>query len=119
MTNNVQYDEDGYIIIFDTPKVEAPEFRVYHDDNGNLICYSCEKLEGKYIVVDATTFAAARPDVKVVDGKLVNLSSSFVIAKLKPSAADGTECLAEDISIIANKKSKNIKKWKLDIYELQ
>ena len=116
--NNVQYDENGYIIIFDTPKVEPPEFRLYYDNNGNLICYTCEKIEGTYIVIDALTFAAARPDVKVVDGKVVNLSSSFVIAKLKPST-EGTTCLAEDISIIANKKTKSTQKWKLDIYELQ
>jgi len=119
MTDEVQYDEDGYIILLATPKVEAPEFRLYYDNNGNLICYSCEKLEGNYMVIDAITYAAARPDVKVIDGRIVNVSNSFVISKLKPSAAEGIECLSEDISIVANKNSINIKKWKLDIYELQ
>jgi len=119
MTTNVQYDEDGFIILFETPKIEPPQFRLYYDNNGNLICYTCEKLEGNYIVIDSLTYAAARPDVKVVDGKIVNLTSSFVVAKLKPSQAEGTACLSEDISIIANKKSVDITKWKLDIYELQ
>ena len=114
----VQYDENGYIIIFDTPKIEPPEFRLYYDKEGNLICYTCDKIEGNYLVIDALTFAAARPDVKVVDGKIVNLSTGFVISKLKPSNK-GTACLTEDISIIANDENKNIQKWKLDLYELQ
>lgn len=115
----IKYDEDGYIVVFDTPKIEAPEFRLYYDDSGNLICYSCEKLEGNYLVIDHATYAIARPDVKVVDGKIINISNMFVISKLKPTDNEGTKCLQEDISIIANSTSKKTKKWKLDTYELQ
>jgi hypothetical protein len=115
----IKYDDEGYIILFETPKVEPPEFRLYYDDSGNLICYSCEKLEGNYIVIDHATYVVARPDVKVVDGKIVNIANRFVIAKIKPSDNEGIKCLKEDASIIANDKSKNVQKWRLDVYELQ
>jgi hypothetical protein len=44
---------DDVVIVWEAPKIIAPEFRLYYDDKGNVICYSCEKLEGNYIVIDA------------------------------------------------------------------
>ena len=50
-----------------------PEYRLYYDDNGNVLFYSGEPIESehKYIVIDAQTLAEARPDLKVIDGKIV------------------------------------------------
>ena len=58
---------DEVITIWESPKVDKPEFRLYYDDKGYVITYTCEKLEGNYIVIDALAFAEARPDVRVVN----------------------------------------------------
>lgn len=116
---NEQDTQEDYILVFEAPKIEKPEFRLYYDDQGKVLFYTCEKPEGNYIIVDAITFAAARPDVRVVDGKLSTVNSNLVIAKLMPDADEGIECALEDISIVASSKDKIKKqKWKLNVYEL-
>ncbi len=111
--------QEEYILIWEAPKIEKPEFRLYYDERGNVICYTCEKLEGNYIVIDALTFAEGRPDVRIVDGKLVRVSSNSVVSKLIPDNKEGIICAAEDVSIILSSKDKVKKqKWKLSTYEL-
>lgn len=110
---------NDHIIIWEAPKIEKPEFRVYYDDNGKLLCYSCEKLEGKYIVVDAQTFAESRPDIRVIDGKLVRNSNIQVISKLIPS--DNNQdiyCHTDDVCVVVDVGCKEKKGWKLHTYEL-
>lgn len=113
-------NEEEYILVWEAPKIEAPEFRLYYDDKGNVICYTCEKLEGNYIVIDKQTYAEGRPDVRVVDGKISTVNPAFIITKIMPST-EGVNCAIEDVSIIVDKKDKKTKtqKWKLNIYELQ
>ena len=45
-------DDSGYITIWESVKVDVPEFRLYYDESGKVICYTCEKLPGNYIVID-------------------------------------------------------------------
>lgn len=112
-------ENEEYILVWDAPKIENPEFRLYYDDRGQVITYSCEKMEGNYIIVDAQTFAEGRPDVRVVDGKLVRTSSHAVVSKLVPSKTEGVTCAAEDVSIIVTSKQKiKTQKWNLETYEL-
>lgn len=92
-------NEQEYITVWEAPEIAKPEFRLYYDNKGNVICYTCDKLEGDYILVDATTFAESRPDIKVVDGKIVKAGSGAVVSKLYPGD-QGTMCEKEDISII-------------------
>lgn len=106
--------EEDYVIIWEAPVLEKPEFRLYYDDKGYVITYTCEKLEGNYIVVDPNTFAEARPDVRVIDGKIVKASSGAVISRLYPST-EGVMCEPEDISIITE---DNGKYWKLKTVSL-
>jgi len=114
-----QDKEEDYILHWQAPKTEKPEFRLYYDEQGNVITYSCEKLEGNYIVIDALTFAEARPDARVIKGKLVRANSSAVVSKLKPNSKEGVVCAAEDVSILVASKSRIKKqKWKLETYEL-
>lgn len=111
--------EEEYILVWESPKIEAPEFRLYYDDKGNVICYTCEKLEGNYIIIDSQTYAEGRPDIRVVDGKISTVNPAFIITKLMPST-EGVACAKEDISIIVdNDKKINKQKWKLNIYELR
>lgn len=108
-------ETEDYVIYWEAPVIEKPEFRLYYDDKGSVVCYTGEKLEGNYIVIDSLTFAEARPDVKVVDGKLVKASSGGVASRLFPSN-EGVLCEVEDVSIITN---KNGQYWKLKTYELR
>lgn len=113
-------NDDEYILIWEAPKLEKPEFRLYYDDKGKVVTYTCEKLEGNYVVIDSQTYAEGRPDVRVLDGKIIRVSANAVVSKLVPND-EGQTCAAEDLSIIITTKDKKIKKqnWKLKTYELR
>ena len=112
-------DQD-YIILWEQPKLEPPEFRLYYDDNGKVISYSGDKSgTGDYIIIDAMTFAAARPDIRIVDGKISTVAPNAVVHKLMPNYNDGVDCHLEDISLIVDSAYiDKTQKWKLKTYEL-
>jgi len=112
----MQKDQDGYIVLFDAPKIEKPEFRLYYDEKGKVVCYTCEKLPGNYIVVDQLTFAQARPDVRVIDG-VVSTAPACVVSKLMPSDT-GTACTKYDVSIVVTDQCCDVNNWKMVTYEL-
>ena len=95
------------------------EFRLYYDDTGAIICYTGEDLPGKYIVIDAMTFAECRHDIKVIDGKIVKLNDLVTISKLAPSTT-GIRCASEDACIIVDNSyiGKTIT-WDIKTYELK
>jgi len=76
------------------------EFRLYYDDTGKVLCYTCENLEGNYIVIDGDTYHECRPDVYVINGEIVKKSEMTVIRKLKTSTK-GITCSIDDVSMIA------------------
>jgi hypothetical protein len=39
-----------HIVIWEQAPLVKPEFRLYYDDKGKVLFYSCEKPEGNYIV---------------------------------------------------------------------
>jgi hypothetical protein len=93
------------------------EFRLYYDDNGDCICYTCEDLKGNYLVIDTQTFAEGRPDVKVIDGKLIKPSNIINIVKLVVGDT-GTICAEEDICIVADETYIGpVLKWEEKLYE--
>lgn len=129
---------DGSMLIWEPAPLIKPEFRLYYDDTGHVICYTCEKLEGNYVVVDASTYAEGRPDVRVIEGKISTVQAGGFVSKLmreetilqisehnninpsQISADTSVECAEADISIIVNKKYKGTKtKWKMTTYELR
>lgn len=111
---------EDFIIIWEPPPIVKPEFRLYYDDQGKVLFYTCEKPEGKYIIIDASTYAEGRPDIRIVDGSISKVAQGSVVCKLTPSDDDiGIECSETDISIIVPKRYNKSKiKWKLKIYEL-
>jgi hypothetical protein len=107
-----------HVLIWEPKPLQKPEFRLYYDDKGKVLFYSCEKPEGNYIVIDAATYAAGRPDVRVIDGKISTAIPSLVVSKLMPNI-EGTSCTEEDISIVVDDSYKGkTTKWKLNTYEL-
>lgn len=107
-----------HVIIWQPEPLVKTEFRLYYDEHGKVLFYTCEKPEGNYIIIDAATYAAGRPDVRIIDGKISTLVPNLVVSKLMPSI-DGVSCTEEDISIVVDTayKDKTIK-WKLNTYEL-
>jgi len=118
---STENNELEYVVIWEQPKMEPPEFRLYYDETGAVICYTGDKsMTGNYIVIDAQTFAAARPDIKIIDGRISTASPKSVVYKLMPNNDEGVECIADDISIIADSVyDGKTTKWKLKIYELE
>lgn len=113
-------ENNDTIIVWEAPKIVPPEFRLYYDEHGKVICYTCEKLEGNYIVIDKTTYAEARPDIRVVDKKISRNLAMSVITKLAVVNDNdiGVTCDTDDVSIIVNENYiGNTKKWGLKIYE--
>lgn len=111
---------EDFVIIWEAPPVVKPEFRLYYDEKGNVLFYTCEKPEGNYVVVDALTYAQARPDLRVVDGRLSTVTQGSVVSKLVKSIDDGIDCYEEDISIVVSTDDRVKKtKWKLKTYELR
>lgn len=121
-TRPTDNDED-YITVWEAPKIEAPEFRLYYNKDGSVKCYTCEQLEGDHIVIDAGVFAEARPDIKVIDGRISRNRPNAVVQKYKPSTS-GILTSIDDISIlidmnkIKSKDAKRVQHWELQTNEI-
>jgi len=114
-------NSDENLFVWNAPKIEKPEFRLYYDELGSIICYSGGKLkiEANYIVIDAQTFAESRYDIRVLDGRIIKDSPSATIVRLTPGNS-GYLCAAEDLSIIVSEDNDVEKKyWKLISYEFR
>lgn len=110
--NGVEY------LVLEEVKTQPVEFRVYYDNDGKVLFYTCDKPEGNYIVIDRQTFNESRYDMRVVDGRLVKNTPGTIIQKLVP-ADKGIACASEDISIVVDEGYTNIQKWDLLVYELR
>ena len=118
-------DNDEYITVWEAPKIEAPEFRLYYKDDGSVDFYTCEKSEGNYIVIDSGVFAEARPDIKVIDGRISRNRPKATVQKYKPSTS-GILTSVDDISIIIDERkikvkdfaSSRVQYWELQTHEI-
>ena len=109
--------EDMSQMVWEIKPPEPVEFRLYYDDNGSIITYTCEKLPGNYLVIDAQVFAECRPDLTVVDGKLVKLVPEVFLSLLAKSDK-GTTCASEDVMILVQDDYEgNTAQWELQSYE--
>ena len=98
---------------------KEPEFRLYYNDDGSIICYSCENLEGKYIVIDAQTFAECRQNVEIVDG-VIKLIKPLITTQKLIESAQGTRCAIEDINIVvSNDYDGETTNWEMKKYEFE
>lgn len=107
--------EEFYAILQAVPAREPPQHRLYHDDAGRPLFYTMEDLPGTWIEVSPIDYVLAKHDVKVKDGKIVDLPKTPVVRKLQPST-QGTSCHPKDICLIVDTDHPN-QKWNLDIHE--
>ena len=94
---------------------KAIEYRVYHDDLGNIIEYSNEIKDGLFILVPREIWAVGDRSLKIKNGKLVSSKPNFV--KYSQSQ-DGIACDPYDICVIVDDQQDHVK-WKLTTYEQQ
>ena len=81
------------VVLWDAPKIIPPEFRLYYNkETGHVLFYTGEKAEGDFIVIDAITFAAARSDLRIINGKISTVQAHAVVHKLMPHVEEGQAC---------------------------
>ena len=94
------------------PEPKPVVLKLYYDDAGQPIVYSCDMLDGNYIEVDAETFAIASMQVRVVNGVLKHMPITVYSNKLVPGTS-GVMCHFCDVSIVVN---NNGTYWKKHTY---
>jgi hypothetical protein len=95
-----------------------PEFRLYYDDDGNVVSYSGEKTDLPYnsMIIDAATYAACRFDIKIKNGKIIS-ATQVVWSKYVLDDNDGIKCAIEDVSVIVS-ENEPYQKWRLVVNEI-
>ena len=89
-------------------------WRLYYDHNGLPLFYSQEDIPGNYINITPEQYQRASMQVKVKDGKLIELSIKRT-KKLMPSTT-GTPCHPQDVSIVVPSEQEH-QCWRLKYNE--
>lgn len=105
-------EQEFWDILFDVPESQPVFFRLYHDLKGHPLFYSMENLPGTYIEIDADTYARSSMQVRVQNGRIVQVSCRPA-TKLTPGNT-GTACHVQDVAVIASNSSI---KWSKKTYE--
>jgi hypothetical protein len=106
-------EQEFWDILFDVPDTNPVFFRLYYDRTGVPLFYSMEDLPGTYIEIDADAYARSSMQVRVRDGKIVQISCRPA-EKLTPGKI-GTSCHIQDVAIVHT--SNNSTKWSKKIHE--
>lgn len=96
------------------PDYKPVLFRLYYDNQGNLIDYSHDDRPGNYIDVDPEFFRLQPRNVKVVDNTLTIIDTTNQTKKLSPNIF-GISCDVRDVCVIISKEPNT--KWSLKTYE--
>ena len=108
-------NEDEFLKIWLTVSEPRPVFyRLYHDDHGVPLFDSMEDMPGTYIEISQATFARAATNIRVRDGKLVEVTWKTT-TKLVPGNT-GTPCHPEDVTIVVGEQEPHVK-WSKKTYE--
>jgi hypothetical protein len=114
MSNHPITEQEFWAALTAMPEPKPIFFRLYYNDQGHVLFYSMEDLPGTYIDIDAETFAMQHTNMRVRDGKLIEIAQT-TSAKLIPGDT-GTPCDPTDVSIVVSEQQSNIK-WSKRTYE--
>ena len=90
--------EEFWSILHNMPEVRPVFYRLYHDDQGHPLFYSMEDVPGTYIEIDQETFSRSATNVRVRNGKLVEVTWSTT-TKLVPGNS-GSPCHPDNVAVI-------------------
>lgn len=102
---------------FKWPEPVVPSYRLYYNEDGTPICYSMDVLPGKYVEVDAETFARRPWNIKVVEEKLVYIVPPTTVKKLYPNSQTGTACHPLDVCVVVS-RNLSYKLWSMKTNEV-
>jgi len=106
--------EDFWSILHSMPEPKPVFYRLYHDDQGLPLFYSMEDRPGTYIEIDQAVFARGSMNVRVRDGKLVEVTWSTTF-KLVPGNS-GSPCHPDNVAVIVAEDQPHTK-WSKQTYE--
>jgi hypothetical protein len=105
--------EEFWAILHAMPEPLPVFWRLYYNETGEPIIYSMEHLPGTYIEVDAETYARSPMNVRVQNGKLIELKQA--VRKLMP-ADTGTPCHPDNVAIVVP-ETEPYQRWSMKTYE--
>ena len=106
--------EEFWSILHNMPEPKPVFFRLYYDADGKPLFYSMEDLPGTYIEIDQKTFARGSMNVRVRDGKLVEITWATT-TKLVPGDS-GTPCHPNNVAVVVAEDQPH-QRWSKQTYE--
>ena len=106
--------EEFWSILHNMPEPKPVFYRLYYDADGVPVFYSMEDCPGTYIEIDQETFARGATNVRVRDGKLVEVTWATT-TKLVPGNS-GSPCHPDNVAVIVAEDQPHIR-WSKRTYE--
>jgi hypothetical protein len=106
--------EQFWSILHNMPEPLPVSYRLYHDDQGQPLFYSMETVPGTYIEIDQATFARSASNVRVRDGRLVEITWATT-TKLVPGNS-GSPCHPDNVAVIVAEDQPHTR-WSKQTYE--
>lgn len=97
---------------FPWPDPKPLSYRLYHDDQGRPLFYTMEAVPGTYIEVDQITYIQGSYQVRVREGRLIQLEPRINVSRLVPDPDSGIPCDPRDVCVVVD-SSRPHQKWKM------
>ena len=106
--------EEFWSILHNMPEPKPVFYRLYYDADGVPLFYSMEDRPGTYIEIDQETFARGATNVRVRDGKLIEITWATT-TKLVPGNS-GSPCHPDNVAVIVAEDQPH-QRWSKRTYE--